>query len=697
MGGCLSSHQSRPYRDYSPQKYPSQPWPTPGVLDVREPSRKALSPPSPSKLADNGGSSPRRRTREGENRYATANSPVRGSPTQHRRQDSGSPTGLGLGFLPDGAPVEPAVAVKDWVRGGLLGAGGFGQVYLAFDKERHGLFAVKQVSLSTDAALRKKVNAHVTNLEQEVSVLSQLRHDNIVRYYGTERTADHLNIFLEYVAGGTMANIASGFGGLGEPAIARYTAQLLRGLDYLHSHGVAHRDIKGANILVSQYNEVKLADFGASRKIEDLVTVDSGFKSLKGTPYWMAPEVVKGEGHGRSADIWSLGATVLEMLTGKHPWPATENHFAAFNQIAHAKGGPPIPAGVSHELTDFLGLCFNRDAKQRANARRLLKHPFLSLALSEAGSSPFAPLGTHPLHGKDPAHGMEPLSLLHEHLDASPTIAEEDEWLVSAHTPPTGAEAHPPPDSSHIRPDLLGTAAESSQMRPNPLDPGNALADQRPDAGQGPKLQHTTTYNPMQEPSWNQNYTYNHANDLMDDADSSVGMSQQLAPPVASRPTHAAAQEAAPPSAREAGQEAAYPTSPFADSARTGRADERNVLTYLSQKVRGNHVRASAAFRDLFTDVLPSRTARSQPDGFITTSPLGGGMTKLSMKSQLSQPLDAAPASQALTKRQMSQPLTSALAASAARSRTPNAAEQKQWEAELWADVESQKHNIQRC
>ena len=90
----------------------------------------------------------------------------------------------------------------------------------------------------------------------------------------------------------------------------------------------------------------------------------SGLTSLKGTPYWMAPEVVRGEKYGRKADIWSVGATVVEMLTGKHPWPATEHHFATFTQIATAKGGPPVPATVSRELKDFLSLCFARWARQ---------------------------------------------------------------------------------------------------------------------------------------------------------------------------------------------------------------------------------------------------------------------------------------------------------------------------------------------
>lgn len=88
----------------------------------------------------------------------------------------------------------------------------------------------------------------------------------------------------------------------------------------------------------------------------------------------MAPEVVRGEKYGRKADIWSVGATVVEMLTGKHPWPATEHHFATFTQIATAKGGPPVPTTVSRELRDFLNLCFARWAGYRPSSAGCVPH-----------------------------------------------------------------------------------------------------------------------------------------------------------------------------------------------------------------------------------------------------------------------------------------------------------------------------------
>lgn len=198
-----------------------------------------------------------------------------------------------------------------------------------------------------------------------------------------------------------------------ESVIRLYTRQILRGLEYLHQRGIMHRDIKGANILVDKCGQVKLADFGASKKIEDLATVSlgrggggsgrgvrsklaagtprgsfmsrkghatlvhpsaactalcvhantqvgSGCKSIRGTPYWMAPEVIKQTGHGRPADIWSVGCTVIEMATGKPPWSNYAAPVAAMFQIASSKDPPPIPDNISPEAKDFLLLCFNR-------------------------------------------------------------------------------------------------------------------------------------------------------------------------------------------------------------------------------------------------------------------------------------------------------------------------------------------------
>ena len=143
--------------------------------------------------------------------------------------------------------------------------------------------------------------------------------------------------------GGSIASLLQRFGAFAEKLVAVYTRQILEGLHYLHTHHIMHRDIKGANILVDNAGCVKLADFGASRRLADLVTMESGCKSVKGTPYWMAPEVIKQTGHGRQADIWSVACTVIEMATAKPPWSDFTTPVSAMFHIASAKGPPPLP------------------------------------------------------------------------------------------------------------------------------------------------------------------------------------------------------------------------------------------------------------------------------------------------------------------------------------------------------------------
>ncbi|GFZ08831.1 NPK1-related protein kinase 2 [Actinidia rufa] len=190
----------------------------------------------------------------------------------------------------DGPPIR-------WRKGELIGCGAFGRVYMGMNLDSGELLAVKQVSIAVTSASKDKTQ----------------------RYLGTAREEESLNILLEFVPGGSISSLLGKFGSFPESVIRMYTKQLLLGLEYLHKNGIMHRDIKGANILVDNKGCIKLADFGASKKVVELVTI-TGAKSMKGTPYWMAPEVILQTGHSFSADIWSVGCTVIEMATGKPPW-----------------------------------------------------------------------------------------------------------------------------------------------------------------------------------------------------------------------------------------------------------------------------------------------------------------------------------------------------------------------------------------
>ncbi|CAI7868501.1 unnamed protein product [Closterium sp. NIES-54] len=261
---------------------------------------------------------------------------------------------------------------------------------MGLNLESGELLAVKQVLIPSASTTKDKAQEYIKGLEAEVAVLRNLSHPNIVRYLGTAREDEALNIFLEFVPGGSIASLLNKFGCFTEKVIRMYTRQLMTGLSYLHYNHIMHRDIKGANILVDNRGCIKLADFGASRKLADLATM-SGHKSMKGTPYWMAPEVIKQTGHGRPADIWSVACTVIEMATGKPPWSEFLSQVSALFHIAQSKGPPLIPDHLSADAKDFLLRCFHRDPNKRPSAAELLKHPFLTDMPSTMDDTPTTP------------------------------------------------------------------------------------------------------------------------------------------------------------------------------------------------------------------------------------------------------------------------------------------------------------------
>ncbi|KAL3812667.1 hypothetical protein ACJIZ3_013935 [Penstemon smallii] len=263
-----------------------------------------------------------------------------------------------------------------WRKGEMIGCGAFGRVHMGMNLDSGELLAVKEVAIATNSTSKKTLE-YIGELEKEVNLLKNLSHPNIVRYLGTAREEDSLNILLEFVPGGSIASLLGKFGSFPESVIRMYTKQLLIGLEYLHDNKIMHRDIKGANILVDNKGCIKLADFGASKKVEALATV-TGAKSMKGTPYWMAPEVIVQSGHSYSADIWSVGCTVIEMATGKAPWSQQYQEVAALFYVGTTKSHPPIPDHLSVAAKDFLLKCLQKEPHLRPTASELLKHPFVT-------------------------------------------------------------------------------------------------------------------------------------------------------------------------------------------------------------------------------------------------------------------------------------------------------------------------------
>mgnify|MGYP001244663536 CR=1 FL=1 len=272
-----------------------------------------------------------------------------------------------------------------WIKGALIGRGSFGSVYLALHAVTGELLAVKQVETlgsGTNGQNDQRKKNMIEALKREITLLRDLRHPNIVQYLGCGTSAEYLNIFLEYVPGGSVQTMLESYGALPEPLIRTFVRQILNGLSYLHNKDIIHRDIKGANILVDNKGTIKISDFGISKKLEasNILNGPNNNKhrpSLQGSVFWMAPEVVKQTSYTRKADIWSLGCLIIEMMTGTHPFPDCTQLQAIF-KIGGAKATPTVPETASPEAKAFLAQTFEIDHTKRPSADELMLSPFLT-------------------------------------------------------------------------------------------------------------------------------------------------------------------------------------------------------------------------------------------------------------------------------------------------------------------------------
>ena len=278
---------------------------------------------------------------------------------------------------------ETTTLTGPWTKGKILGRGAVGTVFLA---QLHDGRQAACKQIATEGLKGDDLKAIV----REITLIQSLHHPNLTQYIGIEYASaptHKLSIFMEFAPGGSVRQLLKAKGALDESICASYIDQVLQGLEYLHTNGIAHRDVKGANVLLSHdLTGAKLADFGASKRIEKLGEDASGggASGLRGTPRWMAPELIRGELSGDLegwilSDVWSVGCTLVEMATGQLPWPQFPNPMAAMFHISQGIAPPLGSTKLTEACADFLGLCCRPAPSDRPSPSQLRTHSFLTL------------------------------------------------------------------------------------------------------------------------------------------------------------------------------------------------------------------------------------------------------------------------------------------------------------------------------
>uniref|UniRef100_F7AX08 Mitogen-activated protein kinase kinase kinase kinase n=1 Tax=Ciona intestinalis TaxID=7719 RepID=F7AX08_CIOIN len=253
-----------------------------------------------------------------------------------------------------------------------VGSGTYGDVYKARHNVSKELAAIKVIKLEP--------GDDFSIIQQEIIMMKDCKHDNIVAYFGSYLRRDKLWIAMEYCGGGSMQDIYHITGPLDEKLIAYVCRETLKGLAYLHSKGKMHRDIKGANILLTDEGSVKLADFGVSAQITQTIAKR---KSFIGTPYWMAPEVAAVErkgGYNQQCDVWAVGITAIEF--GELQPPMFDLHpMRALFLMSKSSFQPPKLKDKQKWSTDFhsfVKAALTKNPRRRPSSEKMLQHSFVT-------------------------------------------------------------------------------------------------------------------------------------------------------------------------------------------------------------------------------------------------------------------------------------------------------------------------------
>ncbi|PRP82563.1 serine/threonine-protein kinase sepA-like isoform 2 [Planoprotostelium fungivorum] len=279
---------------------------------------------------------------------------------------------------------DSRTVIDNYQLGEILGKGAMGTVYRALNLDDGSTVALKRIPCGKNSRAIMK----------EINLMRGFSHDKIVGYFGCLQTTNHLNIILEYVENGSLQHLLKKFGVLPERLVVRYMDQVLEGLAYLHANGVVHRDVKAGNILLTKTGAIKLTDFGISTSLVTSKETKEPTNKVEfepiGSPFWInltfkvAPEIIQlmeGSETNTLSDIWSVGCTMIELLTLYPPYWDLGKLPAMFAMVEDER--PPLPGNITPECSNFLKRCFTKDPKGRPTAANLRLDPWLQRKVEE--------------------------------------------------------------------------------------------------------------------------------------------------------------------------------------------------------------------------------------------------------------------------------------------------------------------------
>jgi len=251
-----------------------------------------------------------------------------------------------------------------------IGEGAAGEVYIAKSQERNEQVAVKKMTIN---------NENLKLLCTEINIMKSSRHSNVVEFIDCFIVENNQLWIIMELMDGCLTDVLEQFPkvSLNESQISLVCRETLKSLAYVHKNHRIHRDIKSDNILLNSKGEIKIADFGYAAQ---LTQEKQWRRTVVGTPYWMAPELIRGHDYGQKVDIWSLGIMLREMIEGEPPYMEFPPLRALF--LITTKGIPPLEAEekYSPQLVSFYNRCLEKEVERRPNADELLTDPFLAMA-----------------------------------------------------------------------------------------------------------------------------------------------------------------------------------------------------------------------------------------------------------------------------------------------------------------------------